>query len=479
MPVFQQSSYVMGLIDTAIASQLPQYLGEVSALHGLEAQFGLYQLRQVMQSSKNSQQVKALQNYLKHRWSYLKSTDMQYCHDFQSPLNQVCIKIAGILHSLTGLPTLALLMPSLKKISEDNYITSPYTDENIELKHIVLSDDASRIIHVEDVLDFAILDGKLKHHSVISGKTEELSTAEAHRVLTRHESVSLLFDAITEKVHHQLHGETAGAYLQRLINGLTLGNVDHNGDEQVAGNDAHIAIAEFEQFLSILDAETRKKIMQASTLYESYSSTRTHAYRIQDCWQRLCRQASGQTSMGTYCVKIIGSELEGILDSNPELYEITAFHDTDLVNLDTLAERVEEVKEIMLNALAQPIKRHLAYGVLPEQKVLEYLAEKIQKNPEFKLDKAAICFFTETLYEHLGSGQTQLIEHCRKILTHVNETYSRYVIHQACKRMHEPQKALFLQQKASQSLSESHGLFEPRKRHCKTLDSKKQGSLSL
>ncbi|HBB52396.1 MAG TPA: hypothetical protein DCZ80_00660 [Legionellales bacterium] len=479
MPVFQQSSYIMGLIDTAISSQLSAYQQEVSSLHGLEAEFGLYQLRNVMESSRNSQQQTALKNFLKHRWSYLQNTDMQYCHDFQSPLNQVCIKIAGILHSLTGFPTLALLMPSLKRISEDSYVTSPYTDENINLKQIVISDDASRIIFIEDVLDFAILDGRLKHHCVVAGKSEELSTAEVHRVLTRHESVSLLFDIISDKVHHQLHGETAGAYLQRLINGLTLGNVDHNGQENIAGGEAHIAIAEFEHFLSILDEETRDRLMNTAALYEFYSSTPGESYRIMDCWDRLCRQASGQISMGTYCVKIIGSELEGILDSNPELYQMTAFHDAGLVNLDTLLERVEEAKENMIEALKQPIRRHLCHGPDSEQKVLAYLAEKIQKNTDFKLNQSAICLFTQTLYEQLGSGQTKLIDHFRKILTHVNETYSRYTIQQACHCMNAAHQALLLQQRSSQSLSDVHGLFQSRKKHCHTLDAKTSGTLSI
>lgn len=77
MPVFQQSAYVLELIDIAIESQLPVYQREVSSLKGLEAQFGLFQLKQVMQSSRNCQQVTALKNFLKHRWSYIKNTDMQ------------------------------------------------------------------------------------------------------------------------------------------------------------------------------------------------------------------------------------------------------------------------------------------------------------------------------------------------------------------------------------------------------------------
>jgi hypothetical protein len=464
MPVFQQTIYLKQLIDEAIESKSHPYHLKVAVLHSLESQFGLFQLRNILNSARNDHLVAALRNFLKTRWHYLKNTDMQYCQDFESPLNHVCIKIAEILHNLSGGATLGYLMPSLKQVTADNYISSSYTEESLNMRFLVLNDEANRIIHIEDVLDFAILDGKLKHNSTFARAERELSLTESHRVLSRHETVDFFFSAISDKVHHQLHGETLGAYLQRLINGLTLGNVDHEGTEFNAAPQANIAIAEFAIFLDTLDKKTYRAFMNMSTLYESLSSTREETYSIHDCWERLIHKTLPDASVGTYCIKMIGHELENILEENPEMYQMTAFQDTGIISLDTLIERTEQAKNAMLEAFQNPIPRHLCYGAEHEQATIDFLAEKIAKNPQFMLDKQSICFFVETLYENLGQDNTYLIENCRKILTHVHQVYSSNLKRQSMEMMSAPVRDLFNQLSPRQTLSSGGSLFMPRKK---------------
>ena len=461
MPHILNQEHLEHIIKKSHDKRLLPYQANVSILHGLEAKFGLFQLKNIFAHARAEELPAALRNFLQQRWCYLKNTDMQYCHDFDSPLNYVCIEIARSLKMSLNGTTLGYLMPSLKQVSDSCYLTSPYTDEAFDLRFLVMNDDNSRLINIADVLDFAILDGTLKHNSVFAKQKRDLSVTEAHRVLTRHASVGYLFEAITDKVQHQLHGETVGAYLRRLINGLTLGNVDNNGTEHVAGAEANIAITDFNLFLSTLDTATYEKVMNAEVLYEYHSFFRGQSYTFRECWDRLLRTPSNDTNEGTYCVKIIGSEIENILGANHDLYQMTAFNDTDIISLDALSERVRLANARMLDTLKHPIERHISYGVQHENAAVIFLAERINKNRKFKLTKEEIHFFTNILYENLGSSNNNLIENCKSILIDVYRSYELDSIVEAEEIMPVPLRKLFARLDPKRSMLCVDGLFSP------------------
>ena len=419
---FQQSEFLIDRIEHSMRYDMPAYSQKCSVIHALEAEFSLLHLQLILQNTLPSQTQSALKNFLKNRWHFIRDTDIQYVHDFQSPANQMCIRIARLLHELTGQSTLGLLMPSLKQVSPDSYIISSYLDESLDLRHLVLSDDNSRLIHIIDTLDFAINDGVLKHTALFNKKTHHLSAREVARLLSRHPSVSDFFEAIKSKVQFEFHGETLGAHLRRLIKGLEEGNVDHNGTEMDAGVDANIAIIEFAAMLETLSCEKRQLLMGANKLYESNSTSRSSEYAVQDAWSRLQRlERHSGVNIGMTCVKLIGSDLQDILETHPELYTIPTFDAPELgSSLGGLKEQVAVLREAMMLSLPD-LEFHVNYGAQFIQKLTKYLCDKLHKNPQFILNPRYIAWVFETMKTEID---TTIIQDCRLILEHIMTTYT-------------------------------------------------------
>ena len=423
---FQQSECLIGRIEQSMRYDMPAYSQKSSVIHALEAEFCLYHLELILQNSSPSQTQSALKNFLKNRWHYIRDTDLQYVHDFQSPANHMCIRIAKLLHELTGQSTLSLLMPSLKQVSPDSYITSSYLDESFDLRHLILSDDNSRLIHIIDTLDYAINDGVLKHTALFNKKTHHLSAREAARLLSRHPSVSDFFETLESKVQFEFHGETLGAHLRRLINGLEAGNVDNHGTETDAGVDANIAIIEFAAMLETLSHEKHQLLMGAKKLYESNSTSRSSEYTVQKGWsrlQRLDRHTAG--NIGMTCVKLIGNDLHDILAIHPELYTITTFDAPEFgsmgASLDGLKEQVGILREAMMLSLSE-LEFHVAYGAQFTQKLTKYLCDKLCKNPQFILNPPYIAWVFETMKTQIDAT---IIDNCRLVLDHIMTTYTK------------------------------------------------------
>jgi hypothetical protein len=425
---FQQKEFLIDRITETLRHDIPEYSQNRPVVHALEAEFCLYHLQLILQNSQPTQTQSALKNFLRNRWNYLRDTNLQYLHDFESPANQICIVIAKILHELTGHATLSLLMPSLKQVTPDSYITSSYLDEDLDLRHLILSDDNSRLIHIIDTLDYAINDGVLKHTALFNKKSHYLSVSETKRLLSRHPSVRDFYEALETKVQFELHGETLGANLKRLIKGLEEGNVDHHGSETDAGEDANLAIIEFAATLETLSREKRQLLLRAKKLFETNSISRSREYSVQDAWHRLQRRHKHSASnVGVICVKLIGNDLNDILLDNPELYTIPTFDSPDEgTSLVAIKEQVSILRESMMLSLAE-LQFHRTYEMQDSSKLYRYLCEKLLKNPEFILKPSYIAWIFET---SKISTNTYVLGNSALIIDRLTTSYSEAILRQ-------------------------------------------------
>lgn len=319
--------------------------------------------------------VAQLKQTLANRWLRIQNTNCQYLHDFTSPANTSCIALASSLQQHEGDSALSLLMPTLKKVPPSSYLTSSYDDDNVSLKEIILNDTNERIINVVDVLDSAQEDGVLKHNSMFLSEEDNnnpvraLSTAEVSRLLSRHPSVKALRDNIISRVLYRLEGDTVGAELNRLIHGLRNGgakvktsyeNAEYNSSEFNSGVDANLAILNFSLYLETLDPETKKQLMSTGKV-DRYETFVVEKKTIQMFWDRLSKP-NGLATESIYCVELIATFLEEILNANPGLYDLVPFQGSALGDLTQLNANVVNTEKTMKEALAA-IQLHPCYDV--------------------------------------------------------------------------------------------------------------------
>lgn len=351
--------------------QLLESYSQLSPLYHVEARFTLFEIKNLLINHKSTLSTK-LVKMLAERWERIQDTNCQYLHDFTSPANTVCILIASILSKTLTKNNLCLLMPSLKKVPSDQYLTSSYTDDDISMRDIILSDSNQRIINVPDVLDSAQEDGILKHNSLINGRVRKLSLSERTRLHSRHPSVTTAFNALTARISYKYDGDTVGAALNRLIIGLTTGGVHElNGDEYEAdefnatehnaGTDANLAILTFGEYLETLDPETKSKLLSTGKT-DRYASGFVEEITIAQSWTRLSAPEKQQDKLMAeqYCVKLIAGDLREILDANPELYNLVSYQGQALGNLVKLNEDVVDATKKMKEHLSV-LQTHYCY----------------------------------------------------------------------------------------------------------------------
>lgn len=330
-----------------------------SSLYKIEANLTIFIIKSILLNPPNDLDTQ-LTSILQKRWKWIQDTNAQYLHDFTNPANTLCISVAHELSAATKKNYLCLLMPSLAEVGAEEYTSSSYMDDDVELKEIILSDGNKRIISVPDVLGSALNDGVLKHNSLFNQKAQELSFSEIPRLLSRHPSVQEAFDSITALVLFKLEGDTAGAALNRLIDGLRDGGakrkttytVKHfNSTEFNSGMDANVAIAAFAEYLATLDAETRKQLMAAAKT-DRDNENKITTNTVNTYWQRLAIPQLGARITTIYCVELVADGLEDILENNPGLYELVSCQGAPLVKFAQLNETVQRTQKVMLEQLA-------------------------------------------------------------------------------------------------------------------------------
>ena len=428
-----------------LLSLLPQYELDLADyqqkscdLYAIEARHTLFHLKRLLSDSSNHVLDKTLKNFLTKRWHMIKNLDLQYCYDLSNPANRFCIEVAKALSDVYEKSYLLLLMPTLAQVSSEQYITSGYDDDSIDLKHIILSDDHTRIIHIYDVLDFAKVDGKLKHNSLFDGFYQELTISEQHRLLSKNPAVEQYYLAIQDKLNFVLYGETAGAYLQRLINGLRAGGVSQNTEdyELNAGDQSNFAIIEFDSFLSALDEAKREKLLMTGK-FDRWESRTPSMRSIEVCWNRLARPADSNGDDTMYCVELIANYLEEILYEHIELYELLPF-DAPMIKLAEIEEQVAEAKSAMITALSGNDTIHF-HGQDEDKQLIIKVIGMVKKDVRFILKPHEITYIAKLYSMHnkqSESEQSQCIaRECAESLTKIGRFYFRNILNKALQNM--------------------------------------------
>ncbi len=376
--------------------QIEQFLNAVSSakmqmdgfaptswLHHLEARFTLFclegHLRRPTMTVEND-----LILFLKARWEkVLINTNIQYLHDFTNPANQACISIARGLGIILNDSYLGFLMPTLFLVKSQDYTTSPYIDNDLLLHDLVLSDCNTRIIHLPDVLDCSQEDGILKHNSLVLNKIKILSPSEQNRLLSRHPTVNTYYDALKARVDFKISGDTVGAALTRLIQGLRDGGEKKTRKADNSGAAANQAVVEFYEYMETLDDAIKVQLMNA-TKYDRYKGAKPELLSIESLWHSLTCHKENKFKDVTFCVESIANSLEEILVENPWLYNLLSYWGEAPTTLSELNTSILETKVLMETALPF-LEKHPCY-VEGDNMVLIYaLLDAIQSNQNFPL----------------------------------------------------------------------------------------------
>ena len=238
-----------------------------------------------------------------------------------------------------------------------------------------------------------------------------------------------------------LYGETAGAYLSRLIRGLWDGGRQKGGTEDDAGNDANVAILEFDLFLKRLPEEKRIIVLNAQK-FDRLSSLNVECLSIQKYWTILTRPLDRtlvdvENMPINFCVELIAGHLEEILKENPDLYQLTHYEETHLTSIEDLKNRVESSRIEMLDALRSST-RHCCYGSELDNQFANKVLRTILKNKQVELAVDEIVYIATRYNElkQIDSHENQdLLESCKKILIDVNSRYRPKLINQALAAM--------------------------------------------
>ncbi len=449
----------LNTVQDAIELHLPIYLQTAASLHGLEAYYGLHQLKTLLVTVPEFELKARLIRYLKKRWVNIQFTDVQYCHDIEHPLNKVCVSIAKGLQKITGEPWLTLIMASLKMIKPKYYVTSSYEDEGLELHQFLLNEDHVRLMCIEDIIDFAVNDGILKHHSISSRLTQQaLSTLEVHKLLSRHPSVQECYEALQDKVNYEFYGETVGAYLNRLIEGLRKGGVKQQGQELDAAALANEAIVAFFQYIESMDSTMMIEFLAFKTIYATNSITRQEC-SIGDCCDRMShintqRKKEADYDSTIFCVELIADDLENILRDNQELFQLTVYREDSLVDLNQLRGCYRNARQNMSTCLAAAKEPFQFYGTEHEEKLMLFLFEKIAKDKCFVLNANILAFVSEKYvdYWHASPNEVQqtMIRCSKEILFRAQQSNCSTLLSSALKLV-RPAVALDIQELLGQS----------------------------
>lgn len=320
-----------------------------SPIAALEARYSLFCIKNILYNSMDEDNEKDLIQFLRKRWSWIKNTDIQYTHNIDSPTNRVCIAVAKALAS-PKTPYLLLLMRTLKKVPPTDYLVSSYKDDDVNLSACILSDDNSRLIDILAVLQYSKEDGHLRHNSLLKNNVIYLSDSEKARMIAKSYFMQKAIDAIRKKIDYMHFGDTAGAAVQRLINGLRDGGAHEQGEELNAAEQSNIAIVEFNEYVNALDEDTRKTLFSTGK-FDRFNNDNPELITIEQRWLRLREPKRIEHQNELYCVEIISDQLEEILECNPGLYELTAYQSEGLETLASLITAVNQAELLVEDEL--------------------------------------------------------------------------------------------------------------------------------
>ena len=420
MPIIEKVSALL-VHNRLQTAAMDAYQQKASALYVLEAKYTLFHVNRLLQNKNKPSLEKPLENFLKTRWERLKKTDAQYFHDTHNPANLMCIEIAKTLGHLQHKPYLLFLIPALSTVPASTYVASSYEDDDLVFNQLMLGDDGTRMIHIPEVLEFSEQDSVLKHVSLFKGRRCDLSIAEENRLLARHPSVENYYHAVRDKINFQLHGETAGAYLTRLISGLREGGAFGSGEEFLAGEEANTAIADFSIFLERFSEANKRKLLDVGQC-DRWRNGETKHRSIGQSWALLVnpsKEEEDEEQEEQYCVELIANDLEVTLKETPMLYQIMPFEQEGVSTLASFEEAVTLCRTTMLGAL-HTSEAHRYYGVTGDDTFALNILSKVSRDRAFYLDYADIAYVARCYSRDnpaLSTPSESILLHTRDYMT--------------------------------------------------------------
>lgn len=432
-------------IKLSFLSQIDQRLKELNhykapEIHLLEARITLLTLQKIIINDHNINNE--LVSALKNRWKRIKNSNCHYLHDLKNPTNQQCIAIAKHLASELNTPYLLLIMPSLRHVPTTEYVESSY-EEELLLEEIILSDDSKRIIHIPSSLEFAQVDGKLKHTSLFDGKAKKLSANEQSRFLSRHQSVQQVFDAIDARKTFKLFGDTVGAAVKRLVDGLLDGGSEKMGREyeELAGEHANLAILEFTQYYNSLSKEKQDMLSNQYYIHETRSDNEGKV-TFSECWNWLVNPKYLEDGKQTtaYCVELIAGEIEEILKNNVSLYEICSYQDEHETPLELFNQQVHQCF-IELQSQLKTVEKHPCFS--PEEPILkEKLFQTLASNEWLVLKPSELNYLIREHYK-TQPKKTAIAKGCKQLIKKFAQQCDEHYLQEALQGLTHPIKTSF------------------------------------
>ena len=413
------------MINLSTARQLYELINQQEArsyenrlvhrLYDLESRYTFFVLKKIFKSTHYETIHIPLKKLLETRWNRIAHSDINYCQNHNSPINTVCIAIAKALAN-QNTSYLVFLMPSLAYHHPASYLTSSYEDD-IQPHECILNDDATRLIHIPDVLSFSKVDGILKHNYLSENNTvKRLTESEQTRLVRRHPSISECLNAIHHRLTFTRFGNTTGAALRRLIDGLNDGG-EHNGhDELNAGESANLAILEFARYLETLDTETKNHVL-ALGLFDRFTTHVPEVHTIGGKWKLLSEPRGRRRATFSdliYCVEMIARELEDILAEHPGLYETTSCKDTSINTLAALSNDIETALTQVEQSLADTTF-DLAYGKEGEKILFHRLVDQLSRDKTFHLTQNEVVYIAIRATDKFRIAQSS----CRRLLASI------------------------------------------------------------
>lgn len=376
----------------------------VNALYKLEGAFAHHLASKIARSRKRKLPYfyDRLKTLYQTRWDLIKGTDLQYTHCPGFPMSRFFDALARRIGPKVMASRLEILMYTLKEVKPRQYLSDSYT-RDFKLYDLLLNDDATALMIISDCLDFAKLDGILKH--VYLGEDDaaiKLSAEERQRLLNRTPTATLLYDAITTRNNRCATEDSEMArHLRMLTAGLRAGGVEANGlkTEYDAGKEADFAIVQFFELynnywehikelndkvqkeahatfdaLTLIEIQGPGKEPKITTLSELIERLRNPKYEV-----KIDEETGRKTYIvrdTIYCVEEIAKRIEEILAKNEEIIYSPAF-------LKILHEMRQEI-DAHYKRLPDALKRIVVHPYTYHQEAGQLLLlQRLLDNKEF------------------------------------------------------------------------------------------------
>lgn len=303
-----------------------------------EAIFSLSELERILKDITTYQnKLQPVIDFFARRCQRILMTDLIYPHSPNSPANAILLGIAQKLQRFfPNLSVLQILMPTVEVL--DNIATGTRFAEPLKLHEFIISQDNKRFIEVIPCLEFALDDGDLKHTSLYNNARQGLIKEEAERVIAHTRYTRQFYQTIQRIVQEKRDGTNLGAMLQRLIEDLKRGGAHgkEDGQEMNAGRIANVGIANFSQFLSTLDEDTKTRL---------FACVNRDGKTFAHYWERLTNPVNYRSVI--HCIELIAGGLEGIVQNsaNNWLFNFKVTGASSNVTIELLQQRCDKAKE--------------------------------------------------------------------------------------------------------------------------------------